>query len=66
MPGHLFNTEKYSDFVLITFCAGCYLWAIVYIIVLCVVIKKKNAVVLIILVVGRLSIAMGIFYLVLP
>ena len=43
MPGHLFNTEKYSDFVLITFCAGCYLWAIVYIIVLSDVTNKIKA-----------------------
>jgi len=55
MPGHLFNTEKYSDFVLITFCAGCYLWAIVYIIVLRDVIKKKNADVPIMAVAGNFA-----------
>ena len=39
---NLINTAKYSDFVLITFGAGCLVWAVVYVIVIRDIIKRKN------------------------
>lgn len=55
MFDNLFNTAKYSDFVLITFLAGCLLWAVVYIIVIRDIVKRKDVGIPIIAVAGNFA-----------